>query len=171
MIGEVLRNFLRFVLFTLIQVAIVKHLELGRFINPFLYVICILMLPINMNKGWVILIAFATGLLIDMFYNTMGMNAAACVFMAYCRPGVLRLYAPKGEYETSSRPTLSSMGLQWIISYSATLVFLHHLLLFYLEAFTLSTFFTTLAKVIVSSIATIALILLSQVFMQKSATR
>ena len=171
MIGEVLRNLFRFVLFMLIQVAIVKHLDLGRFINPFLYVICILMLPINMNKGWVMLIAFVTGLIIDMFYNTMGMNAAACVFMAYLRPWVLRLYAPKGEYETTSRPTLSSMGLQWIISYSTTLVLVHHFLLFFLEAFTFSTFFTTLAKVIVSSLATVALILLSQVFMQKSATR
>lgn len=171
MIGEVLRNLLRFVLFTLIQVAIVKHLDLGRFINPFLYVICILMLPINMDKGWVMLIAFVTGLIIDMFYNTMGMNAAACVLMAYLRPWVLRFYAPKGEYESTSRPTLSSMGLQWIVSYSVTLVFVHHMVLFYLEAFTFSTFFTTLAKVIVSSIATVALILLSQVFMQKSTTR
>lgn len=171
MIGEVLRNLFRFVLFTLIQVAIVKHLDLGRFINPFLYVICILMLPIHMNKGWVMLTAFATGLIVDMFYNTMGMNAAACVLMAYCRPWVLRLYAPKGEYETSSKPTLSSMGLTWILTYSATLVFVHHLLLFYLEALTLSTFFTTLFKVILSSIATVALILLSQVFMQKSSTR
>ena len=171
MIGEVLRNLFRFVLFTLIQVAIVKHLDLGRFINPFLYVICILMLPINMDKGWVLLTAFVVGLILDMFYNTMGINAASCVFMAYCRPWVLRLYAPKGEYETSSRPTLSSMGFTWILSYSATLVFLHHIVLFYLEAFTLSSFFTTLAKVIVSSIATVALVLLSQVFMQKSTSR
>ena len=129
------------------------------------------MLPINMDKGLVMITAFAIGLVVDMFYNTMGMNAAACVFMAYLRPWVLRFYAPKGEYETSARPTLNSMGLTWILSYSATLVLMHHLLLFYLEAFTFSTFFTTLAKVILSSMATVALIVLSQVFMQRNTTR
>src|SRR6185437_5812198 len=171
MIGELIRNILRFILFTLIQVVIVKHLDLGSFINPFLYVICILMLPINMDKGWVMATAFAIGLVVDMFYNTMGINAAACVFMAYCRPGILRLIAPKGEYETTARPTLSSMGLVWVVSYSGALVFIHHLLLFYLQAFTFASFFTTLAKVIVSSVFTVALILRSQVFMQKTSTR
>jgi rod shape-determining protein MreD len=171
MIGEIVRNLLRFLFFTLIQVVIVKHLDLGSFINPFLYVICILMLPINMDKGWVMITAFAIGLIVDMFYNTMGINAAACVFMAYCRPGILRLIAPKGEYETTARPTLSSMGLIWVLSYSGSLVLLHHLVLFYLEAFTFSSFFTTLAKAILSSFATVALILLSQVFMQKTSTR
>lgn len=168
MINEVLKNIFRFILFGLIQVAIVKHLELGRFINPFLYVICILMLPINMDKGWVMVIAFFMGLIIDMFYNTMGINAAACVFMAYCRPWVLRIYAPKGEYETTANPTISSLGLNWVISYAGTLILLHHLILFYLEAWSFSGFFTTLAKVILSSIATLALVLLSQAFMLKS---
>jgi hypothetical protein len=171
MISEVLKNLLRFILFILIQVSVIKHLDLGRFINPFLYVICILMLPINMDKGWVMLTAFVTGLIVDMFYNTMGMNAAACVFMAYCRPWVLRLYAPKGEYETTARPTLDSMGLSWVISYAGTLILLHHFILFYLEAFTLSTFFTTFAKAILSSMATMALVLLSQTFMQQSKAR
>jgi hypothetical protein len=129
------------------------------------------MLPINMNKGWVILIAFATGLIVDTFYDSMGINAAACVFMAFVRPWVLRLYAPKGEYEATSKPTLNSMGFGWILSYMGTLILVHHFLLFYLEAYTFSGFFTTLAKVILSSVATIILVLLSQFFMQKSTAK
>jgi rod shape-determining protein MreD len=171
MIGEVIKNFLRFLVFTLIQVSIIKHLDLGIFITPFPYVIFILMLPINMDKGWVILIAFICGLIIDMFYNSLGINAAACVLTAFFRPWVLRLYAPKGEYDSSSRPTLSSMGLGWMFSYAGTLVLLHHFMLFYLEAFTFSGFFVTLAKVILSSMATLSLILLSQVFMEKTSVR
>src|ERR1700758_5472431 len=115
MIGELLKNILRIIVFILVQVSIIKHLDLGSFINPFLYVICILMLPINMNKGWVVLTAFAVGLIVDMFYNTMGMNAAACVFMAYSRPWVLSIYAPNGEYEITSKPNIQSMGLTWVV--------------------------------------------------------
>jgi hypothetical protein len=168
MSGDILKNVLRAIAFILIQVTIIKQLDLGSFINPFLYIICILMLPINMNKGWVIFIAFVVGLITDMFYNTMGMNAAACVFMAYCRPRVLRFYAPKGEYEATARPTIESLGLIWSISYFGTLVFLHHLVLFFLEALTLSSFFITLAKVLVSGAVTLLLILVSQILMQKN---
>ena len=167
MITELGKNIFRFLLFVLIQVSIIKHLELGRFINPFLYVIFILMLPIRTNKALVIVLAFLTGLTIDMFYNTMGMNAAACVFMAYCRPWVLNFYAPKGTYETSSKPNIQSMGTAWVVSYAGTLILLHHLVLFFLEALILSSFFTTMLKVILSGAATLGLVLLSQLFMQR----
>lgn len=170
MINEIGKNIARFFVLLLIQVSILKHLDLGRFINPFLYVLFILMLPIRTSKALVLVIAFATGLVIDMFYNTMGINAAACVFMAYCRPWVLRLYAPKGSYDASSKPTIQSMGVPWMLSYAGTLVFFHHLVLFYLEALTLSTFFTTLAKVILSGAATLGLIMLSQFIMQRRRT-
>ena len=167
MINEWGKNIARFIMFMLIQVLILKHIDLSRFINPFLYVIFLLMLPIRMDKAMFLFIAFATGLTIDMFYNTMGYNAAACVFMAYCRPRVLSFYAPKGEYDTSAKPTIQSMGLPWILSYAGTMVFLHHLVLFFLEALSFSSFFTTLAIVIVSSISTVGLIILSQLIMQR----
>ena len=167
MITDLGKNIARFFVFLLIQVLILKHIDLSRFINPFLYIIFLLMLPIRTDKALVLFIAFFTGLTIDMFYNTMGVNAAACVFMAYCRPRVLRFYAPKGEYDTSARPTIESLGLPWVISYVSTMVFLHHFVLFFLEAFSFSSFFTTLAIVIVSGITTVGLIVLSQLIMQK----
>jgi hypothetical protein len=171
MIGDLLKNILRIIVFILLQVSIIKHLDLGNFINPFLYVICVLMLPINMNKGWVILTAFIVGMIVDMFYNTMGMNAAACVFMAYCRPWVLSIYAPNGEYEATAKPTIQSMGLTWMVSYAGTLILLHHLVLFFIEALTFSSFFSTFLKVILSGIVTLVLILLSQVLMQRNTAR
>jgi rod shape-determining protein MreD len=170
MINELGKNILRFLVFLLIQVSILKHLDLGRFINPFLYVLFILMLPIKANKAMILVLAFFTGLTVDMFYNTMGINAAACVFMAYCRPRILRIYAPKGEYDTSAKPTIQSLGLPWMLSYAGTLVFLHHLVLFYLEAFSFSTFFSTLGIVIMSSASTLGLIILSQYIMQRRRT-
>jgi hypothetical protein len=124
-----------------------------------------------MNKAWVILTAFIVGMIVDMFYNTMGMNAAACVFMAYCRPWVLSIYAPNGEYEATAKPTIQSMGLTWMVSYAGTLILLHHLVLFFIEALTFASFFSTFLKVILSGIITLVLILLSQVLMQRNTAR
>lgn len=156
------KNILRFTFFILLQVTIIRHLDMGIYFNPFLFIGAILMLPFRTDKTQVMVIAFATGLIIDMFYNTMGMNAAACTFMAYCRPRVLRVYAPSGDYNADGVATISSMGMQWMISYAGTLIFIHHLVLFYLEAFTLHDFFTTLLKVILSGLVTLILLLVTQ---------
>src|SRR5271154_1716249 len=116
MIQDILRNCFRFLLFTLLQVTILKHLELGRFINPFIYVIFIIMLPMDADRMLVLVLAFLSGLMVDLFYNTPGMNIAACVFTAYCRPLVLNLLWQRSDYETASTPTLQSMGLNRMAS-------------------------------------------------------
>jgi len=163
------KNILRFLLFILLQITIIRHLDLGIYFNPFLYVTAILMLPFRTDKSLVLLIAFTTGLIIDMFYNTMGMNAAACTFMAYCRPRVFRFYAPVGGYTADATATINSMGIRWMIGYAGTLILLHHFILFYLEIFSFHDFFTTLAKVILSGIATLILLLITEGIFFRSA--
>lgn len=156
------KNILRFSFFILLQVTIIRHLDLGAYFNPFLFVGALLMLPIRISKTLVLVIAFATGLIIDMFYNTMGMNAAACTFMAFCRPWALKIYAPTGDYNTDAIATVNSMGIGWMVRYAGTLIFIHHFILFYLETFSLHGFFITFLKVILSGAATLILFLVTQ---------
>jgi rod shape-determining protein MreD len=167
MIQEILKNGFRFIIFILLQVTIIKHLEIGRFINPFIYVIFIIMLPIETGKTLVMLLAFLAGLTVDIFYNTPGINIAACVFTAYCRPFVLNVLSQRSEFETTASPTLQSMGLNWMVGYAGTLIVLHHTLLFFLEMFSLSSFFNTVLKIILSSAATLILVVLSQSFIHR----
>ena len=96
------------------------------------------------------------------FSNTMGMHAAACVFMAYVRPTVLRIMAPRDGYETESSPSVKELGFTWFLIYAATLTFIHHFILFYIEVFRFSEFFTTLLRVLLSSVATLLTIMISQ---------
>jgi rod shape-determining protein MreD len=170
MIIEAGKNILRFLFFILLQVTIIRHLDLGIYVNPFLFVGAILMLPIRTNKTLVLFIAFTTGLIIDMFYNTMGMNAAACTFMAFCRPSVLRIYSPAGDYNADATSTIGSMGLRWMVSYAGTLILLHHLVLFYLEVLSFHGFFTTLLKVIFSAAASLILLLITQSILFRNAS-
>ncbi len=162
MLNELAKNGLRFLLLVLAQVLIVKNIDLGRFINPFLYVLFILLLPFE-TPGWLVMIvSFFLGLIIDMFYDTMGMHAAACVFMAFCRPSVLRLFSPREGYDFGTQPTIQYLGLPWFLSYAGILVFLHHLLLFYIEIFRFSEFFSTFFRILLSSIFTMLLVVITQ---------
>jgi hypothetical protein len=102
-----------------------------------------------------------------MFYNTAGMHAAAAVFMAYMRPGVLKLFSPRDGYEFGTQPTIQYLGVPWFLSYSGILILFHHLVLFYIEAFRFSEFFSTFFRVIISSIFTLLLVVVSQYLFQR----
>ena len=145
-----------------VQVLIIKNIELGRFINPFIYVLFIIVLPFETPKWLLLLSAFTIGITIDMFYNTSGMHAAACVFIAYIRPGVLKLFSPRDGYEFGTQPTIQYLGVPWFISYSVILIVLHHFILFYIEVFRFSEFFSTFFRVILSSIFTLLLVVITQ---------
>lgn len=162
MINEIIRNIIRFIVLVLAQVLIIKNIELGRFINPFIYVLFIIVLPFETPKWLLLILSFFLGLSIDMFYDTAGMHAAACVFMAYIRPGILKLFSPRDGYESGTQPTIQYLGVPWFLSYAGILIVLHHLVLFYLEMFRFSEFFSTFFRVIVSTIFTLLLVVVSQ---------
>ncbi|MBL7882459.1 MAG: rod shape-determining protein MreD [Bacteroidia bacterium] len=169
MINEIIRNIIRFILLVLVQVLIIKNIELGRFINPFLYVLFIIVLPFETPKWLLLTSAFLLGISIDMFYDTAGMHAAATVFMAYIRPGVLKLFSPRDGYEFGTQPTIQYLGIPWFLSYAGILISLHHLVLFYIEVFRFSEFFSTFFRVIVSSIFTILLVVVTQYLFNRKA--
>ena len=54
MINEVVGNTLRFIFLVLLQVLILNNIQLSGYLNPFLYVLFILMLPFETPK-WLVL--------------------------------------------------------------------------------------------------------------------
>lgn len=162
MINLVLRNIIRFVFLVFLQVLILNNINLGGYINPYFYVLFILMLPFETPKWLLLMSAFLLGLSVDMFSDTAGLHASACVFMAYCRPYILNVVSSKQEYELGIRPTIRDLGFNWFFSYSLILVSIHHLLLFYLEVFGFGEFFHTLLRSLLSIVFTMILLILSQ---------
>ncbi len=156
------KNILRFIILLLIQVLILNHIHFSGYINPYLYVLFILLLPFQ-TPHWLLLVAaFLMGISVDLFSNTPGMNAAASVFMAYIRPGVIRLLESGKNYEAGMTPGIRDLGFRWFFSYSLILILAHHFLLFYLEIFRLSEFFTTFSRVVLSTIFTLILVIITQ---------
>jgi hypothetical protein len=162
MISNVLKNLFRFIVLILAQGLIIKNIDLGTFINPFPYVLFMLLLPFDTPSWLVLMLGFITGLFVDMFYNTAGVNAAACTFLAFSRHYILRLLSPREGYESTTQPGIHSMGWPWFISYAGILILLHHIFLFYLEVLRFKEFFHTLFTVILSSFATLLLVVIIQ---------
>ena len=158
------RNIIRFLVLILIQVLLLNNIQISGYIVPYFYIIFILLMPFE-TPGWLLLFAgFALGLSVDMFSQTLGMHAAATVFMAFLRPYVLRAISPRDGYETGTFPRIYYQGFEWFLKYTVILVFAHHLVLFYTEIFRFTDFFSTLLRVLLSSIFSVFLIILSQYF-------
>lgn len=168
MVNELIRIFFRFLVLIAVQVFVVKFLQLGPFINPFIYILFILLLPFETPPWLGMIVSFLTGLTVDVFYDTQGINAAACTFIGFMRPGVLKLLAPRDGYEFSTQPTMQYQGRAWFMSYAGIMIFTHHLLVFFIEIFRFDEILTTLLKVILSSAATFVLILIIQFLFYRS---
>lgn len=154
-----LRNIIRFVLLLLLQVFVLNEIRLHQLVGLNLYMLFVLLLPFNMPRPALMLIALLMGLSMDMFMNTMGMHAAACVFIAYLRPFIINILSPQGGFETTQKtPSMTSMGVSQFLTYIAILVFLHNLVYFPLEVFSLASFFYLLLKILLSTAASIILI-------------
>jgi rod shape-determining protein MreD len=162
MITEILRHIIRFGLLVLAQGLILKNVEPGYYINPFLYVLFIIQLPFE-APAWIVMVAsFILGLSVDSFYHTPGMHMAACTFAGWIRPKILRFMAPRDGYEFGQQPTMQDMGRAWFLTYAVLIIVLHHFVLFYLEMFSFREFFSTFLRVLISSASTLLVVVVTQ---------
>ena len=167
MIKLISRNIIRFVVLVLVQILILNNIQVNGYIIPNLYILFILLMPFETPKWLLLPVAFALGISIDLFTQTPGMHAAATVFMAFLRPMVLEMSAPRDGYEPGTFPRLHYYGFQWFLRYTVILVLAHHFTLFYIEVFRFSEFFSTLLRVLLSAFFSVFLIMLSQYFIYR----
>ena len=162
MIRSFVKDIIRFFILVFVQVLVLNNVDLGGLINPYLYILFILLLPFETPRWMLLILAFATGYTIDYFSDLSGFHAAACVFIGFIRPSILKVFAPRDGYEKAIEPNIYEFGFKWYLKYAVSMTLVHHFLLFYLEVFHMSDFFITLARVLISSIFTVILIILSQ---------
>ncbi|OFX49033.1 MAG: rod shape-determining protein MreD [Bacteroidetes bacterium GWA2_30_7] len=158
----------RFILFVLVQLLILNNIQFSGLINPYLYIMFIIILPFETPNWLILFTAFALGISIDSFTNTLGMHTSATLLIAFIRPYVLKIMAPREGYDTGTLPRIKFYGLQWFIRYSLIITVVHHFFLFYLEVFRLSDFFLTFSRAFISSIFTMILILLTHYLLFKN---
>lgn len=158
------RYALIFVVLLAIQVLVLNNIKLGGFINPYVYVLFIMLLPFEI-PGWLLLaLGFSTGLTIDAFMGTLGMHSTATLFIAFMRPFILSNISTQDTADKKGSPTLSMKDIGWFVKYTMLIVFMHHFVLFFIESFTFHHFFSTVLRVILSSLTTIVFIIIGQFF-------
>jgi rod shape-determining protein MreD len=160
MINRISRFSLIFILLILLQVLVFNNIRFSGYINPYVYIMFILLLPVEIPSWLLLLISFGTGAVMDIFCGSPGMHTSATVLAGFVRPYTLRNISPRDGYEPGADPSMFIYGLRWFLIYSSLIVLIHHTALFYLEVFRFADFFHTLLRVLMSSLFSVTFILL-----------
>jgi len=160
---SVLQNIIRFIVLVVVQVLILNNIQFLGYINPFLYIYFILALPMRVSRWLLLFLAFALGLTIDIFSNTMGLHAFATVFVAFLRAPAINIFTSIDQ-TTDSELSVRALGWMAYLRYAGILVLIHNALIFTLEAFSFVNFGIIILKILLSSVVTILLIVAIQMF-------
>ena len=147
-----------FVIIVLLQVTVFNHLVLFGVAVPMVFICWLLRLPVTLNVNWVLTCGFVLGLTVDIFSDTLGMNALTCTVAAVLRQPVLRLYFPREEDLTDPEPTIKSLGPAIYLKYLMTMTVIYCTVYFLVEAMSFFNPLRLLMCITVSSVLTFVLI-------------
>lgn len=129
----------------------------------FIYIGFFLFLPwTRSNLIWQLLLAFVVGLLVDAFYDSLGIHTFAAVLIVYLRSFLLYLLLPPGgRHLAPMQPSLSNMGIQKFVLYIFFITVIYHIVVFTLDAYSFHFFFARLPQLLGSIILSNLFIFLS----------
>ena len=154
----------RFIVLILIQILFANNilLNFGEYVNIYVYQLFIMLLPVS-TSWWVLLIvSFSLGISVDMFTNTLGLHASTCLLIAFLRPKILAMLAPRDGYDFNTDLNSRDLGIKWFLYYALIMTLIHNLWLFYLEAFQLVDIFRIFGKVILSTFISVFVLYIFQ---------
>ncbi len=138
------------------QIIVLNRVVIAQKYTPVMYPLFIMFYPFFRNRYVFLGISFLLGLTIDIHLGTWGINALATTTIAYFRTLIFR---------TSTDTTtdfFSFQSLQWsqFVVFIISSIFIHQLIVQYLEFFKFTRFFEILLNVVVTSLISFICILL-----------
>ena len=163
----VFSNIFRFLALIVLQILILNYVYLGGFAVPFIYLLAILMLPTRLEKIPLLLIAFASGMLIDIFCNVPGFHTFSCTMMGFARIlfGNTILTHDDAEIDT---PNIRSVPASAFMLYLLLMIFVYSFTFNLIEAFSFGNFWLTMLSVLLDTAITWVLLMLCQLFISPS---
>lgn len=160
MIRDYLKYIGHFLIVIIIQVFILNNVFILDILHPYLYLVFIFMLPLNINHGFLMVISFFTGTVIDIFSYTYGIHAMAAVLAGFARPFLIKAFVSENVPDVIFEPHIKTLGIRSYIIYVLVLTFIHHFVLLLVEAFSFYHFYYTFFKIIVNTLFTFVVVLI-----------
>jgi rod shape-determining protein MreD len=133
---DILNIFLGLIALLAIQIFIMDQIFFFGYINPMVYVLFLVMYPLENNRWGFMITAFLVGVIMDTFHDTGGAHAAACLSIAFARSSLLKLVF--GESYLSKNIKLLRVDLDRLLIYTGIIILVHHFIYYSLVIFNMS---------------------------------
>lgn len=148
----------RYIAVTLLQVLLFDQLQLLGVCHPYIYILCLLMMPITLPHSVDMIIGAIIGLVMDVFCNSLGIHTAACILLMFVRPYLIGAIVNDKD-RLNEQISLHAIGMEAMLKYVILLVVLHHLTVFALGAWSWQHIGFVILETLVSSTVTILVIM------------
>ena len=148
----------RYIVVMILQVLLFDQLQLLGVCHPYIYILCLLMMPITLPHSADMIIGAVVGLIMDVFCNSLGVHTASCIFIMFIRPYMIGALVNDKD-RLNEQISLRALGVEALFKYVVILVLVHHLMVFLLAAWSWSHIGFVLMETVVSSIITISVIM------------
>lgn len=158
---DIVRYTLMLLIAVLAQVVIFNRLCLFGVAIPLVFIYFIIKLPVTLGAKWTMTLAFLAGLVVDIFSDTLGINALACTCAGALRMPVFHLYYPRDEDMMNPEPSIRSMGVGAYLKYVLTFTAVYCTLFVVIESFSFVPLGWLLLKIVSSTLFTFVLLVIA----------
>jgi len=153
---QALRYILIFIALLLLQVFLFNNIYFFVVAQPFIFFYFILLLP-SMPYWAMLLAGFFTGLAIDIFSGTPGVNAAACTALAFARDPFVRAMK-RSEPDQAYSASLTYLGFGRFFFYLFVVALYYQLVRQFLIIFSFKEISFTLIRVVANTLLSVLFI-------------
>ena len=95
-----------FLLLLVLQEFVFDNINLGGMVNPYIYIMFIILLPLDIPGWGLLLLGFGAGGAVDVMEGTAGLQTMTATWLAFARPTVVGLLLGKDLVYEGGIPTV-----------------------------------------------------------------
>jgi rod shape-determining protein MreD len=160
---SIFKYILHFIFIILIQALVLNNIYLFNLIHPYIYILFLLILPVNINRLVLLLISFGIGFILDIFSNIPGLHTSTMVFIGFLRPFVIKFIISEDVSEQNIEPHITTLGFRRYLIFALIMVFIHHSFIFFVQVLSIKEYIFTFYKIIINVFSTILIILIYEI--------
>ncbi len=161
--NRVLLYFLSFLVVAFLQGGIFCNLTFGLSLLPLVYIIFIVLLPMNTSQFEMICWGFLLGVVVDLVMCTAGVNTIVTLAMSYVRVYILNIFMEKDFVQSGAMPLLWRVNSGRLSRYVVTMVALHSFLFFCVESMNIAIWEVILLRYVLSLVVTLIFVYLFEI--------
>jgi len=150
--NDLLKYGLSLFLYVFFQVFLFNELEIFNLAVPHVFLLFLLMLPLNISRPSLYLISFGLGFLVDVLSDgaVTGLHAFSCVLVMGIREGLARILSSSNFRNLEELDLKAQNGL-WYLGYLLPLIFVHQVAIHILESLSFQNFLYKLLQISVGT--------------------